>query len=229
MKLKFVHTRNVAEFIATASKLQRVEAGVPGMGLIFGNRGFGKTSAAIYYTGQKENNAVYVRAKSDWSYGWMMEELCIELGVTPRRGAKAKYDDVVSSLVENPRLVVIDEANLIAPKLLETLRGINDTTHNPVLFIGHEGVVDKLRRMGPLFDRLLYMSEFKSLEIGDLERFAESCLEMDVEADVLGRLLKQTGGNFRKCVVALKGLENRAGLSRAEKITAAHLPKAKAA
>ena len=165
MKRQFVPTRNVAEFISTAQKLQRTEAGVPGMALVHGNRGFGKTSSAIFYTGQKENKAVYIRAKEDWNYNWMMEELCIELGVTPLRGAKPKYDAVVNALLEHPRLVVVDETNLVKDSGLETLRGIHDTTHNPILFIGHEGVVDKLRRHGPLFDRLLYVTEFKPLDI----------------------------------------------------------------
>ena len=229
MKLNFVRTQNVSEFVNVATKLQNVEAGVPGMGLVHGSRGFGKTSASMHYTAQKENTSVYLLAKADWTFGWMMEEICIELGITPRRGAKAKYDDCVSALVEKPRLVVIDESNLIKPALLETLRGIHDATHNPILFVGHEGVVDKFRRLGPLFDRLLYLTEFKPLSITDLRHFAENSLELAVEMNVLEKVLKKTGGNFRKSVVALKGLEDRAKADRSLKISLKHVDLQRAA
>ena len=222
-KKQFVFTKNVIEFVGVAGKLQRVEAGVPGMALVHGDRGFGKTSAAIYYTGQKEHRAIYLRAKQKWNYSWMMEELCIELGVTPRFGNKAKHDDVVGALLERPRLLAVDEANLMSPSCLETLRGINDMTHNPVVFIGHEGIVDKLRRMGPLFDRLLYICEFKPLAIEDLRAYAAEALEIPADLDVLERVIKNTGGNFRKSVVALKSLEDKALADKASKIGAAHI------
>jgi hypothetical protein len=172
---------------------------------------------------------VYLLGKKEWNYAWMMEELCIELGVTPRRGAKAKYDDIMGALVDIPRLVIIDETNLVTPSLLETLRGLHDATHNPFLFIGHEGVVGKLTRMGPLFDRLLYVSEFKPLDVSDLRHFTEKNLEIGVDLVVLERVIRKTCGNFRKSVVYLKLLENRARASRLDRITERLLEERKAA
>lgn len=214
MKNKFIQTSNVSAFLSLAERLNRVEAGVPGMGLIHGVKGLGKTTAAIHYAGQKGNRSVYVRAKSNWTYTWMMEDLLIELGATPVRGEKAKYDAMVSALVESPRLVIIDEANLIKPALLETLRAIHDTTCNPVLFVGHEGVVGHLIRLGPLYDRLLYITELKPLGLADLEKFCAGCLEVEVGREVLENVLKECDGNFRRSVVALKRLEDQAKASR---------------
>lgn len=206
----FVTTANVKEFISVAGKLNRVEAGVPGMGLVHGVKGLGKTTVAIHYAAQKVNRAVYARGKRDWSYTWMMEELLIELGVTPRRGEKAKFDDLVSALVENPRLIIIDETNMVRTSLLETLRSVHDLTHNPFLFIGHEGVVDGLLRLGPFFDRLLYKSELKPLGFEDLEAFCAAALEVSIDSDALGAVLKSADGNFRRSVVSLKALEDKA-------------------
>jgi DNA transposition AAA+ family ATPase len=216
---KVVHTTNLKQLISVAQKLTQVEAGVPGMALVHGQRGLGKTTAAIWYSAQKVNNTVYVRAKGDWSYTWMMEELLIEFGVTPRRGDKAKYDDLIGCLVEKPRLIILDEANQVSPKLLETIRTVNDMTHNPIMFIGHEGVVDKLRRQGPFFDRLLYIAEFKPLTVEDLGLFASECMEVAVDEEVLTRVLKAADGNFRRAVVRLKGLEDKAKVGRAKAIT----------
>ena len=216
---RVVHTTNLKQLVAVAEKLTRVEAGVPGMGLVHGQRGLGKTTAAIWYSAQKANNAVYVRGKGDWSYSWMMEELLLEFGVTPRRGDKPKYDDLIGALIEKPRLIILDEANQVPSRLLETLRTVNDMTHNPVMFIGHEGVLDKLRRQGPFFDRLLYISELKPLGLDDLAAFAKECLEVGVEGEVLSRVLKATDGNFRRSVVRLKALEDLARSTQAKTVT----------
>ncbi|MDR1656160.1 MAG: ATP-binding protein [Deltaproteobacteria bacterium] len=217
---KVVKTSNLAQLVSVADRLTKVEAGVPGMGLVHGQRGLGKTTAAIWYAAQKANNTVYVRAKGDWSYSWMMEELLIEFGATPRRGDKAKYDDLINALLEKPRLIILDEANQVSPKLIETLRTINDMTHNPIMFIGHEGVVDKFRRQGPFFDRLLYIAEVKPITIDDLGRFAEECMEIGVDREALGKVLKLADGNFRRAVVKLKGFEDRAKGTLAKAITA---------
>lgn len=216
----FVNTGNVQEFRSVAERLNRVEAGVPGMGLVHGVKGLGKTTAAIHYAAQKGNRAVYVRAKSDWSYTWMMEDILIELGATPCRGAKAKYDALISALVETPRLVIIDETNLIKPALLETLRSVHDTTHNPILFIGHEGVVTSLIRQGPLYDRILYQTELKPLGYKDLETFCLATLEVGIDTDVVEEVLKAARGNFRQSVVVLKNLEDIAKLHGAAKVEA---------
>jgi len=220
---KVIHTQGVKEFCSTAQRLERVEAGVPGMGLVHGQRGLGKTTAAIYYSSQKSNNAVYIRAKADWSYNWMMEETLIELGVTPRRGEKAKYDDLINALVERPRLLILDEGNLISPKLLETLRSVNDMTHNPILFVGHEGVIDKYRRQGPFFDRLLYITEVKPLSLDDLLVFATECLDLPVDKEVLVQIREMADGNFRRAVVKLKRLEDKAKAGQLKAITSALL------
>ena len=200
----FIITRNVKTFYAVAESLQKVEAGVPGMGLIYGDKGLGKTSVGIHYSCQKSNNAVYLRGKSDWTYGWMMEEILLEFGLTVRHGKKAKFDDLISALVEHPRLIVVDETNMVAPDLLETLRGVHDITHNPFLFIGHEGVRDLLMRLGPFYDRLLYKGEMTPLGLEDLETYCSQALEVGIDRKSLEAVLEGAGGNFRRSVLHLK-------------------------
>lgn len=223
MKISFIETGNVKQFISTSRSLENTEAGVPGLGLVWGSRGLGKTETAIWFAARPESRAKYVLAKREWTYGWMMEDLAIELGLTPQRNKKAAYDLIVNALVELPRLLIIDEINLPPVACLETLRGINDATRSPILFIGHEGVTDRLKRLGPLWDRILYITEFKPLAIGDLRLFAQTCLDMPVDSDVLESVLRRTEGNFRRSVVALKGSENRAKAARASKISLPHL------
>lgn len=206
----FVKTNNVMEFFHVAENLQTVEAGLPGMGLVHGVKGLGKTTVAIHYAAQKDNNAIYVRGKNDWSYTWMMDEMLFELGITPRRGEKAKHDDLVGALLDYPRLVIVDETNIVKTSLLETLRAIHDLTQNPFLFIGHEGVSDRLMRMGPFFDRIIYKTELKPLRLNDLEAYCAQALDVPIDGEVIKAVLTRASGNFRKSVAQLKNLEDQA-------------------
>ena len=213
----FVRTGNVLEFFNVAENLQMVEAGLPGMGLVHGVKGLGKTTVAIHYAAQKDNNAIYVRGKGDWSYTWMMDEMLFELGVTPRRGEKAKHDDLVGALLDYPRLIIVDETNIIKSSLLETLRAVHDLTQNPFLFIGHEGVGERLMRMGPFFDRIIFKTELKPLRLEDLEVYCAEALDLPIDGEVIKAVLTRASGNFRKSVAQLKNLEDQAkvrGLDR---------------
>jgi len=219
MRNVFVETRNVREFMNTANALIRREAGTPGLGLVHGQRGRGKTRTAVWF--QANNDAtVLVRAKKIWQPGWMLEEIAVELGIVPKKRAKDLFEDVANALKESPHLILVDECNLPCAACLETLRDLHDVTECPILLIGHEGIVRRLKRMAPLWDRLLYVTEFKAIGMEDLENFAASCLDRGVEADALSKALAETGGNFRKCVIALKSAEDRAKVGNKKIITA---------
>lgn len=221
MKNVFVETANVQAFVSTARSLEKRVAGVPGLALVHGNRGLGKTRAAIWYSAQ--NGAVYLRAKSVWSPSWMLEELAVELGVVPAKRKKELFTAVENALKEHPRLVIFDEANVPPASCIDCIRDLHDLTEAPMLLIGHEGIVNRLKRMGPFFDRFLYITEFKALTAPDLQRFASTCLDLPVEETALDEVVRATSGNFRKSVVLLTGMENRAILNRSNTITAQHI------
>lgn len=217
MRNKLVETANVSAFIETAGSLERAEAGVPGLALVHGMRGLGKTRTAIWYATQ--NGSVYLRSKSLWSPRWMLEELAVELGVAPAKQKKDLFMTINDELKQRPRLVIIDESNIPPTMCLDAIRDLHDLTENPFLLIGHEGIVTRLKRMGPFFDRFLYVTEFKPLAAKDLDSFCRTCMEIPVDEDVIRKVLERTGGNFRKSIVALKGLENRAKMNGSKRIT----------
>jgi DNA transposition AAA+ family ATPase len=223
MKSVFAMTKNVKSFLAVAKRLETKEAGVPGLALVWGTRGLGKTRTAIWYAAK--NSAVYVRAKSLWTPAWMLEELAVELDLVPAKRKKDLFADICNALLEKPRLIIVDEVNLPPVKCLEALRDIHDTTETPMILIGHDGIIPRLKRMGPFFSRFLYITEFKPLDEEDLEEFCKVCVELPVSEAARKAVLKLTGGNFRKTVVVLKGMESRAKTAKAKEITPEFLPR----
>lgn len=225
MKNLFVQTQNVKHFVSVATSLEGREAGVPGLALVWGTRGLGKTRAALWYAAK--NGAVYVRAKTRWTDSWMLEEIASEIGLSfgNRPTLKSLFEGVVGNLKERSRLIIVDEVNIPQMSCLNTLRDVHDLSDNPFLFVGHEGIIQRLKPIGPLFDRLLYITEFKPFGVNDLKDFSDQCLEIPASEEALNKVVKLTQGNVRKSIVLLKGAENRAKAARAANISAEHLPR----
>ncbi len=97
MKNVFVQTRNVKVFVNMATSLVNRDANVPGIGLAWGTRGFGKTRTAIWHAAK--NGAIYIRAKTRWCDCWMVQEIATEIGLNfgVRPTFKALFEGVVGA------------------------------------------------------------------------------------------------------------------------------------
>jgi len=218
-------TRNVNVYVNVSASLEGRDAGVPGLALYHGNRGLGKTKVALWNAAK--TGTIYIRAKTRWSDSWLLQDIATELGLSfgSRPALKGLFEGVVGYLKERPRLVAVDEINICSLSCLGTLRDVHDLSDSPFLLIGHEGVLQRLKPIGPLFDRLLYVAECKPFDFDDLKDFAGQVLDVPANDDALSKCLKLTQGNTRKCVVLLKGGENRARAARAACIGPEHLPR----
>lgn len=209
MKNVFVQTQNVKMFSSVATNLVQVDAGVPGMALIYGKRGLGKTRTAIWLAA-KDNN-VYVRAKRKWTPTWLLEELSIELQNAPVRSFRVMFQEVCSTLLQEPRLIMIDEIDLASAEVVETIRDIHDITGTPIILIGMEKVKQRLVRFAALYDRFLYVRQFESLSPQDIHLATKELLDkVEIDLEVVEVARERTGGNFRKSIVWMKGLEEKA-------------------
>ena len=107
MKKVFFITYNVKRFIKMMNNLQQRAEGVPGMGLVYGEPGLGKTFAITWWAIQ--NNAVYLRCANNMSSRWLLEELVEELGEIPYTKFSDIFNQAVSQLIKQPRIIIVDE------------------------------------------------------------------------------------------------------------------------
>jgi len=220
MKNVFVQTANVKMFSAVAGDLVRQDAGVPGMALIYGKRGLGKTKTAIWYAAREAN--VYVRAKRKWTATWLMEELCVELQLAPVRSFRVMFQEICATLISEPKLIIIDEVDLISADVLETIRDVHDITGTPIILVGMEKVKQRLMRFAALYDRLLYVRKFGALSTNDIQLATSELLDnVEVDPDVLEMIREKTNGNFRKSIVWMKSLERGAKANNIPRVTMA--------
>ena len=124
MKKVFVKTKNVKQLISMMNRLREREDGVPGMGLVYGEPGLGKTYAITWWAAQ--NDAILIRSANLMSARWLLEEMVEELGEIPYNKFSDIFNQVVSQLIKTPRTIIVDETDYLTidSRAVETLRDI---------------------------------------------------------------------------------------------------------
>lgn len=222
MKRAFARTANVNNFLVAMEKLQKRDEGVPGMALIYGEPGLGKSRTAIWWC--LKNDGAFVRSKKLMTGYWLLEEVVSELGEAPMRRTSDLFRQVVDQLLSRPRPLMIDEADYLCydSRVIETLRDIHDITNAPVIFIGMDMADKKLRRYRHLYDRFSEIVKFADLTAADVRIIADELCEVKLSDDAV-EYVHSMSNKFRRIIVELYKAEAVARANRLEVITAANL------
>ena len=226
MKKVFAKSANVTAFTTSMTKLIGRQDGIPGMSLIFGEPGLGKTRTALWWAAQ--NDGVFMRTKKLMSGRWLLEELVAELGEAPMRRVSDLFRQCVEMLMEKPRAIFVDEVDYLThdARIIETLRDIHDTTGTPIIFIGMGMADKKLMRFKHLYDRFAEIVKFHDLSESDIKGIAEQMCEVKLAADAIPYIHSQAN-RFRRIVVWLYRAESIARANSLKEIAAQHLIGAK--
>src|SRR3990167_8645189 len=141
MKYKICHIKNVARLAEAGDALINRGPRMPGMGLIYGPTGYGKSTASAWFVNQC--HGVYVRAVALWSPSSMLETILRELRCEARGNSNARrVDAIIDKLAETGRPLFVDEADYLldSKRMIETLRDLHDLATVPVILIGMDGI-----------------------------------------------------------------------------------------
>lgn len=208
MRIKFIEdTSNVRALIAAMAELKSRNADLPGLGLICGKAGLGKTQAVRWYSTQYD--CPYIRATAIWTPRIMLHEICTELGHDPEYNTARVFGQVRSELQSNPRLIFIDEADYLTTnwKLLETLRDLHDLTGTSWVLVGMGGIKHKLAKRHQFWSRISQIVDFSPLSGKEIAFIAKELASLDISDAVAENLRKVTCGFFRDVMVALACIE----------------------
>jgi len=221
MRKVFTRTQNVKNFINLMNNLQNRSEGVPGMALVYGEPGLGKTQAVLWWATQ--NDAVFIRSTNLMTGRWLLEELVEELGEVPYYKSSDLFKQCIRQLKEEPRVIIVDEIDYLTgdAQVIETLRDIHDKTNIPVVLVGMSMADKKLMRYRHLYDRISEKLKFEPFSEKDVKVIVEQLCEVEMTECAVKFIYNRTN-RFRQIVKMINKAEYIAqanGLNTIDEIT----------
>ena len=199
--------KNILQLKSAYDSLITREPGIPGMGLVYGFTGAGKTTAIAWLVTQ--NNGVFVRAGATWTPTAMLGCIMKELGADPLGRAAPMVDFIVNELSTSQRALFVDEADYLTGnlKMLETMRDIHDLSQTPVILIGMEGLDKKIIHRKQLSRRISHWVKFSPADLEDTSTLAKAICEVQIADDLLKYMHRNSKGSMGLMSVALSRIE----------------------
>lgn len=210
MRNKLALVKNVAALQMAYEALAGRDMGIPGMALVYGYTGAGKTTGITWMVNR--TRGVYVRAAATWTPSTMLGRIMAELGFAALGRNAAMVDHIVATLQESQRPLFVDEADYLMSngQMIETLRDIHDLSGVPVVLIGMEGIERRLVHRPQLARRISHWLEFLPADLEDARTLATTVCEVTLDDELLERLHKEAGGSMGLMTVGMARIEQLA-------------------
>ncbi|AJY41469.1 ATP-binding protein [Burkholderia humptydooensis] len=190
---------------ATIERLNQRRGGVPGIGVLHGPAGWGKTFATNSIA--VESRAYYVQMRSAWSAKVMLEKILYEMGVKHGRATKSGLLDLVcEQLSASRRTLIIDEFDYCAKSdaLIELTRDIYEGSQGSLLLVGEELLPKKLEQWERFHSRVLTWAPAQPVSVSDAGKLASIYApDLAIANDVLSHLVELSRGSVRRVCVNL--------------------------
>lgn len=209
MKKVFVKTNNVKRFITMMNNLQNRAEGVPGMALVYGEPGLGKTQAINWWA--FKNNAILARYTQLMTARWLLNEIMDEMGEVNCGRLADSFKIIIRNLLTEPQVIIIDEVDYLSinSRAIETLRDIHDKTNVPIVLVGMSNAKSRIKRFKHLYDRLTEIIQFKPFSKNDMVGIIKELSEIEMTECAI-KCIYSNVNRFRQIVKIINKAENYA-------------------
>ena len=211
MNKSFIRTDNYNRVVAAANALVNRDPSLPGLGLIYGCWGYGKTEVVEQFYGISDT--FYIRVMETWRPRRLLEEMCevMKLGAPVYRLDRL-CDQVIAGFRRWRKPLFLDEADYLlweGGKMLNIIRDIHDLTKIPIILIGMETIYNRLEKHGQFFSRILpaAMVEFQPVSPPEIILITKEWTGLSIGMDAAELLGRYVRGDFRYIVGYLLTLE----------------------
>lgn len=203
------------------NNLQNRAEGVPGMALVYGEPGLGKTQVIKWWA--FKNDAILIRCNQMMSARWLLKEILDYMSEIKPYSISDSFDEVIRNLVLTPRVLIVDEVDYLTiekNKLIEILRDIHDKTNVPVVLVGMTSAHSRLKKFSHLYDRLSEIVKFERFSKADIKTIVKELSEIEM-TDCAIKYIYSNLNRFRQIVKVINKAETIAkanGLSSIDEI-----------
>lgn len=207
---------NVALTVSALSGAMQRPAHLPGIVVLYGPSGLGKSTAAAVATMQL--GAYYVQAKSSWTRKAVYQSILKVMGVVPAKTIYDMEDQVAAQLAASRKPLIVDECDhLVAKSSIEIVRDIYEASGAAILLIGEEHLPSGLARWERIHNRVLEWVPAQYATMQDAQALRDLyCDKVAVEDDLLEQIHAVSKGVARRICVNLERAQ-QAGLGLGKK------------
>lgn len=202
--------QNVAICMAAMDRAINRPRHLPGMVVLHGPSGWGKSTAAA--VAANAHRAYYVEARSTWTRKAMLAAIVKEMGIRPGGTIPVMADQVAEQLSLSGRPLIVDEMDYVVGRgLTELVRDLYDASRAAILLIGEEGLPEKLEKWERFHGRILSWVAAQPASLADVGELARYwCPGVRMGADLLAHIHKLSNGSARRICVNLELARERA-------------------
>jgi DNA transposition AAA+ family ATPase len=196
-----------------AERLASRNAALPGIAVLYGPAGYGKTTAALAVA--NENRSYFVQMRSAWGRKALLEKVLIEMAIKPLGTIPQMLDQVCAQLGSSGRMLILDEFDYCTKNdsMIELVRDIYEGSQATLLLLGEEQLPGKLKRWERFHSRVLSWIPAQPISVADAAQLAPIyCPGVAVASDMLQHLVDISGGSVRRVSVNLNGIADAAAV-----------------
>lgn len=196
--------------------------GLPGLVVLHGPSGWGKSTAAGYAAVQ--TRAYYVQCQTLWARSDFIAAVSREMGLAVKGTVARMADAIAEQLTLSGRPLIIDEAHVMVERATGAgaIKDLHDATAGTILLIGEEMLPQSMTRYERLHGRVL---EWVSAQPCCLADAAALCRiyapGVRVADDLLRDLVTKAKGSVRRVAVNLDRIRSEARKLGWESVTRA--------
>ncbi|MGK3122877.1 AAA family ATPase [Candidatus Pantoea formicae] len=185
--------------------------------VIYGDAGLGKTMILREYAAQHKD-AILIEADPGYTARVVLEELCSRLGLSKRGNMHELSEACIDALRDSGRLLMVDEAENLPYRALETLRRIHDKAGIGIVLAGMPRLIINLKgkrgEYKQLYSRVgLALCLGDALPQEDIAAIATSMLPDASEKEVSDALFRHSHGNARRLFKLVRGVSRYSTIS----------------
>ena len=217
--MKIANINNLSLVAVAMARLVNRQDGLPGLGVLYGPSGFGKTTATVAIANKTQ--AFYVQLRSAWSKKTLLEKICFEMGLSAPKTAAGCLDAICEQLAATQRPLILDEADYLVGKsgMVELVRDIYEGSQSPILLVGEEQMPNKLKRFERFHGRVLSWIPAQPVSLDDARLLAAAYApHAQLGDDVLRHVVELAHGSVRRVTVNLVNLAEAAAMNNLEAV-----------